>query len=83
MQAVVVRGVDDVAVEAVEIARIEASTDILLQLTSSAICGTDLHIWEGRMGDANPAHCTAGEERVHTPKRQIHEAAAPRSPSSY
>src|SRR5579875_1616623 len=51
MKAVVVRGVDDVVVEVVEDARIEAPTDILLRVTSSAICGTDLHIYEGRMGD--------------------------------
>jgi glutathione-independent formaldehyde dehydrogenase len=51
MRAVVVRGVDEVAIETVEDARIEAPTDVLLRLTSSAICGTDLHIYEGRMGD--------------------------------
>lgn len=51
MNAVVVRGVDEVAVEQVEDARIEESTDALLRVTSAAICGTDLHIYEGRMGD--------------------------------
>lgn len=44
MRAVVVRGVDEVAVETVEDAHIEAPTVILLRVTSSAICGTDLHI---------------------------------------
>jgi glutathione-independent formaldehyde dehydrogenase len=52
MQAVVVRGPGEVAVAAVEDARIEAPTDVLLRVTSSAICGTDLHVYEGRMGDA-------------------------------
>ncbi len=51
MRAVVVRGVGEVAVESVEDARIEAPTDVLLRVTSSAICGTDLHTYEGRMGD--------------------------------
>jgi glutathione-independent formaldehyde dehydrogenase len=51
MRAVVVRGLGEVAVETVEDARIEAPTDVLLRVTSSAICGTDLHIYEGRMGD--------------------------------
>jgi len=51
MRAVVVRGVGEVAVETVEDPRIEAPTDALLRVTSSAICGTDLHIYEGRMGD--------------------------------
>src|SRR5579863_3475071 len=52
MRAVVVRNINEVAVEQVEDARIEAPTDILMRVTSSAICGTDLHIYEGRMGDA-------------------------------
>lgn len=52
MKAVVVRGVDEVGIETVEDARIEAPTDALLRVTSAAICGTDLHIYEGRMGDA-------------------------------
>ena len=51
MKATVVRGINEVAVETVEDARIEAPTDVVLRVTSSAICGTDLHIYEGRMGD--------------------------------
>lgn len=51
MKAVVVRGMREVAVETVDDARIEAPTDALLRLTSTAVCGTDLHIYEGRMGD--------------------------------
>lgn len=51
MRAVVVRGLSQVAVETVEDARIEAPTDALLRVTSTAICGSDLHIYEGRMGD--------------------------------
>src|SRR6185312_14553913 len=50
VRAVTVRGVDEVTVEVVEDARIEAPTDALLRVTSSAVCGTDLHIYEGRMG---------------------------------
>src|SRR5690348_12444842 len=53
MKAVVIRGTAEVAVENVEDARIEAPTDALLRVTSSAICGTDLHIYEGRMGNVN------------------------------
>ncbi len=56
MKAVVVRGVGEVAVETVEDAHIEAPTDILLRVTSSAICGTDLYIYEGRMGDVHRRH---------------------------
>jgi glutathione-independent formaldehyde dehydrogenase len=41
MRAVVVRSTCEVAVEIVEDARIEAPTDALLRVTSSAVCGTD------------------------------------------
>jgi glutathione-independent formaldehyde dehydrogenase len=51
MKAVVVDGTNEVSIETVEDARIEAPTDILLRVTSAAMCGTDLHIYEGRMGD--------------------------------
>jgi glutathione-independent formaldehyde dehydrogenase len=29
---------------------VQAPTDVVLRLTSTAICGTDLHIYEGRLG---------------------------------
>jgi glutathione-independent formaldehyde dehydrogenase len=51
VRAVVVRGVEEVAVETVEDPRIESATDIVMRVTSSAICGSDLHMYEGRMGD--------------------------------
>jgi glutathione-independent formaldehyde dehydrogenase len=60
MRAVVVSGLCEVSVETVEPARIEAPTDILLRVTSSAICGTDLHTYEGRM--ANAAGMLIGHE---------------------
>ncbi|GLV59715.1 aldehyde dehydrogenase [Dictyobacter sp. S3.2.2.5] len=53
MKAVVWRGERELNIESVEDARIEAPTDVLMRITSSAICGTDLHIYEGRMGDFN------------------------------
>ena len=53
MQAVVWRGDRTVDIETVEDAGLEAPTDVLLRLTSTAICGTDLHIYEGRMGEVN------------------------------
>lgn len=53
MQAVVWRGDRALDIEHVEDARIEAATDVLMRVTSTAICGTDLHIYEGRMGEVN------------------------------
>jgi glutathione-independent formaldehyde dehydrogenase len=50
MKAVVYEGTREVAVQDVEDARIEDSTDVVVRLTSSAICGTDLHMYDGRIG---------------------------------
>jgi glutathione-independent formaldehyde dehydrogenase len=51
MRGIVFRGPRELGVETVSDPELEAPTDALLRLTSSAICGTDLHIYEGRMGD--------------------------------
>ncbi|MDC3956976.1 glutathione-independent formaldehyde dehydrogenase [Polyangium jinanense] len=48
MRAVVYKGRLDVAVEEVPDARIEEPTDAIVQITSAAICGSDLHMYEGR-----------------------------------
>lgn len=53
MKAIVWRGDRTLEVETVEDASIEAPTDILMRVTSTAICGTDLHIYEGRTGEVN------------------------------
>src|SRR5881227_481296 len=53
MKAVVWRGDRTLDIETVEDARLEAPTDVLMRITSTAICGTDLHIYEGRMGEVN------------------------------
>ncbi|MHA6800195.1 glutathione-independent formaldehyde dehydrogenase [Bounagaea algeriensis] len=53
MKAVVYQRPFEVAVQEVEDPRIEAPTDVLLRVTTSAICGSDLHMYEGRT-DAQP-----------------------------
>jgi glutathione-independent formaldehyde dehydrogenase len=50
MQAVVLNGARHIAIEAIEEPALRAPTDVLLRLTSTAICGTDLHMYEGRLG---------------------------------
>ncbi len=47
MKAVVWRGVGDIRVEDVAEPRIQEPTDAIVRLTSSAICGTDLHFVRG------------------------------------
>ncbi len=48
MKALVYQGPHDVVVKEVPDARIEQSTDVLVRITSTNICGSDLHMYEGR-----------------------------------
>jgi glutathione-independent formaldehyde dehydrogenase len=50
MQAVVYQGTRDVGVQTVDDAVLEDPEDVVLEITSSAICGTDLHMYDGRTG---------------------------------
>jgi threonine dehydrogenase-like Zn-dependent dehydrogenase len=49
MKAVVFRGIGDIALEDVPEPKIKESTDAIVRITSSAICGTDLHMVRGTM----------------------------------
>ena len=49
MRAVVLEDARRIAVREVPDAEMQETTDVLLRITSSAICGTDLHFYEGRM----------------------------------
>ena len=48
MKAVVYQGPGDVGVTDVPDARIEDPNDILVRITTTNICGSDLHMYEGR-----------------------------------
>ncbi|MEU8299596.1 glutathione-independent formaldehyde dehydrogenase [Micromonospora sp. NPDC048909] len=48
MKAVVYHGPRNVSVDTVEDPRIEDATDVIVKITSTAICGSDLHMYEGR-----------------------------------
>ncbi len=48
MKALVYKGPRDVAVQDVPDAAIERATDVLVKITSTNICGSDLHMYEGR-----------------------------------
>ena len=48
MKAVVYNGPRDVKVKKVPDAKIERPTDVLVKITSTNICGSDLHMYEGR-----------------------------------
>ena len=48
MKALVYNGPRDVSVKNVPDAKIERPTDVLVRITSTNICGSDLHMYEGR-----------------------------------
>jgi threonine dehydrogenase-like Zn-dependent dehydrogenase len=48
MKAVVYHGPRDVRVEHVPDPRIEAHSDVIVKITTTNICGSDLHMYEGR-----------------------------------
>src|SRR5659263_288630 len=48
MKAVVYKGPRDVIVKNVPDAKIEKATDVLVKITTTNICGSDLHMYEGR-----------------------------------
>ena len=50
MKALVYMGPRDVQVKEVPDAKIERPTDVLVKITSTNICGSDLHMYDGRTG---------------------------------
>ena len=60
MRGVVWQRPYEVTVEEVPDAELQAPTDVLMRVSSTAICGSDLHIYEGRMGE--PTGMVIGHE---------------------
>jgi glutathione-independent formaldehyde dehydrogenase len=48
MKALVYNGARDVSIDEVPDAEIELPTDVVIKLTTTNICGSDLHMYEGR-----------------------------------
>ena len=48
MKALVYQGLRDVRINQVPDAKIEKATDVLVKITTTNICGSDLHMYEGR-----------------------------------
>jgi threonine dehydrogenase-like Zn-dependent dehydrogenase len=61
MKAVVFADTRSVMVDEVSYAVVEEPSDVVVRVTSSAICGTDLHMYDGRTG------ATAGLVLGHEP----------------
>ncbi len=54
MKAVVFHGIGDIRLDSVPEPKIEEATDAIVRLTSSAICGTDLHMVRGTFAGMVP-----------------------------
>jgi hypothetical protein len=54
MKAVVYHKPKDMRVESVQDAKLEDSRDVILRVTSTAICGSDLHMYNGFMPQPKP-----------------------------
>lgn len=52
MKAVVFHGIGDIRLDQVSDPRIEQANDAIVRLTASAICGTDLHMVRGTLGES-------------------------------
>jgi glutathione-independent formaldehyde dehydrogenase len=70
VKALVYNGPHDVSVSEVPDARIERPTDVVVRITATNICGSDLHIYEGR------APLEQGMAIGHEPTGEIAEIGA-------
>ena len=48
MKAIIYNGPHDVSIQNVPDAKIEKATDVLVRITTTNLCGSDLHMYEGR-----------------------------------
>jgi threonine dehydrogenase-like Zn-dependent dehydrogenase len=62
MKAVVFHGIGDIRLDNVPEPRIVEDTDAIVRLTASAICGTDLHMIRGTMGNMQPGTILGHED---------------------
>ena len=71
MRAVVWHGKRDVRVETVPDPTIEAPTDAIVRITSTGICGSDLHLYE-----VLAPFMTAGDILGHEPMGVVEEVGS-------
>jgi threonine dehydrogenase-like Zn-dependent dehydrogenase len=69
MRALAYHGANDVRVEEFPDPRIQADDDIVLRVTATAICGSDLHIYRGRIPrvETGDRSCAAPTAAASTP----------------
>ena len=76
MKALVYHGPGQKAWETVPDPVIEAATDVIVKITSSTICGTDLHILKGDVPEVKPgAIATVCRRHGWLPLERVEQAA--------
>lgn len=68
MKALVWHGKHDVRIDTVPEPQIQSDSDILVKITSTAICGSDLHLYDGMMPTME-----AGDILGHEPMGEVVE----------
>ncbi len=61
MKALVYRGPEQIALEDVPMPKIIEPDDAIVKVTTSTICGTDIHIWHGGMPEVEPGRIIGHE----------------------
>ena len=59
MRALCWHGINDVRVDTVPDPEIQEPTDVIIKITSTAICGSDLHLYDGFMMGMEKGMCLA------------------------
>ncbi|HCF50610.1 MAG TPA: alcohol dehydrogenase, partial [Syntrophomonas sp.] len=60
-KALVYRGPEKIGLEDVPVPRIIEPDDAIVKVTTSTICGTDIHIWHGGMPEVEPGRIIGHE----------------------
>src|SRR2546428_6895419 len=66
MKAITFHGVGDVRAQDVADPKVVDATDVVLRITTSAVCGSDLHQYHGRGGALVPTGAVMGHEVMGT-----------------
>lgn len=88
MRALTWHGKRDVRVDSVPDPKIEDPTDVIVRITSTGICGSDLHLYEvllglGPIGDmAAGSHCTRARARSSASTSSPNASPAPATAAS-
>ena len=61
MKALVYRGPEKIGLEDVPVPKIIEPDDAIVRVTTSTICGTDIHIWHGGMPEVEPGRIIGHE----------------------